>query len=886
MQRLIVLTVLSGLFLGVAPAQTPQQFDFFERGPYREGIPRPQDILGYAIGERHSYSYQMEDYIHALERATSRVKILQYGRSYEGRTLHLVLISAEENMQRLESTRAATDRLADPRQISADEVQQVVGKTPATVWLNFANDGNESAAFETGMQIAYQLAAGEDETTHKIRRQVLTIVNPAHNPESHDRFVAWYRSIVTGPNGNPDPNAVEHEREWLMNSNDTHFHVDPNRDAFRLSQVETRAVVRQFHRWHPQVFIDHHGNPPIFYFPPVAKPINENFPASSRKWEDTFGRAIGAEFDRFGWPYMNREVYDLHYPGYFDSYPSLNGAIGMTFETDGGGSQGLQLERPDGTRSTLRGAIAKHYSGSLAVLTAVADDRETLLRDYYNFRQSGMEEAEHSSVKQFVLLESGDPSRAASLADLLRQHKIEVHRTTDVFVSRRVHNYFNDAVETREFPPGAYVIRTQQPQKRLLTALLEREAKLNKEFVEVARERMERNLSLGRRAGRERLGFYDITAWSLPLSFGVEAYWTEDAPSHLQLMEESVSLPKGVSGGEGRHGYLFKPRSNAGLKLMSRLFQEGFKMLVTRTSLKVAGETFPAGSILLRTSRNPETLGEQIRSLAEETGVQVWAVDSAWTTEGPSLGTRMARDLKAPKVAIAAYEPTRGRSFGHLWFYFEAILGYPFTPIRTERFGSLDLSKYDVIIFPDGSDAGYERRLGKNGIEKLDRWIRDGGVFLGLKGGAAFATRPSVGWTSSFLYGRPPPKDAKVENREAIEKEVQTTPGAILRVELNNAHFLSFGYGSETLVLHNSGYIFSRSKEGSNVATYADEKARVSGFIWDSTERRIGGTSYLIDENLGRGQVILFAGDPLFRLLWPSLERMFTHAVFLAPSLR
>lgn len=897
LKRLVVSTLFLCLVTTVALGQSAPQFDFYERGPYQEGIPRPEEILGYAIGARHSYHYQMVDYIQALEASTARVKILEYGTSYEGRTLYLVLISSEENIQKYEEIRAATARLADPRQVAGGPaLTQLVASTPATVWLDFANDGNESAAFETGMQIAYQLAAGEGETTRKIRGQVLTIVNPAHNPESHDRFVAWYRAVTTGPGGNPDPNATEHEREWLMNSNDTHFHIDPNRDAIMLTQQITRAIVEQIHRWHPQVFIDHHGNPPIFYFPPVAIPINENFPQSSRKWETTFGRAIGAEFDRFGWPYMNRETYDLHYPGYFDSYPSLNGAIGMTFETDGGGSQGLQLERADGTRSSLRGAIAKHYSGSMAVLTATANDRETLLRDFYNFRKSGMEEGRQGSARQYVLLEGGDPSRAAALVDLLRQHKIEVFRATQDFSSRRVHNYFSDDVGTRTFPAGSYVIPAAQPQKRLLTAFLEKEAKLNDDFVAIARARMERNKTLGKRADKERIGFYDMTAWNLALSFGIEAYWTEDVATATEAVTAPADLPRGIIGGKARSGYLYKPDSNAALKLTAQLFKAEFKLVVTRTSLNVGDETFPPGSILLRVSRNEESLHERIRALAEETGVQVWAADTAWTEAGPSLGTRRAADLKAPKVAVASYEPTNGRGFGHLWFYFEKMIEYPFTAIRTERLGSIDLSKYDVIIFPDGSPRGYQRRLGEDGIENLKQWVKNGGVFIGFKGGAAFATGKDVELTSSKLYGRPLSDEAKkrmskesaegAAKIEAIEKEVFRTPGAMLRAQLNQAHFLTYGYGGETVVLHNSGYLFTPSEEGTNVATYAEENPRITGFLWEDTESRISGTPYLIDENVGRGHAILFADDPLFRLLFPNLERLFVNAVFLAPSMR
>ena len=142
-------------------------------------------------------------------------------------------------------------------------------------------------------------------------------------------------------------------------------------------------------------------------------------------------------------------------------------------------------------------------------------------------------------------------------------------------------------------------------------------------------------------------------------------------------------------------------------------------------------------------------------------------------------------------------------------------------------------------------------------------------------------------WTTSRLVGRrdeppagqPPPKD------QPEEKEVDATPGAMVRADFNTAHFLTLSYDAPQVVLHNSAYIFTPSKDGAHVVTYSKDKLRLSGFLWPETEKRLAGSPYLIAEKLGRGHVLLFADDPNFRLLWPRLTRLFTNAVFLAPSL-
>ena len=854
-------------------------FDFYSRGPYNPKIPRPEAVLGYAIGERHSYHHQMEAYIQALASASPRVKVIPYGASYEGRKTYLVIVSSEENMGRLEAIRSSIARLRDPRATTEAQAKQIAASTPAIAWLNHANDGNESAAFEAAMQSAYQLAAGEDAATRLIRQRLVTIVNPVHNPESHDRFVAWYNAIVHGRDGNPDRNAAEHAGDWLMNSNDNHYHIDLNRDAIGLTQKETREIVREIHRWNPQVFIDHHGNPPVFFFPPVALPINENLPPSTARWEQTVGKAIAAEFGKYGWSFMNREVFDLFYPGYFDSYPALNGATGLTFETDGGGSQGLRLERTDKTISTLRGGIAKHFAGAMAVLQATAENKDARLIDFYLFRKTAIEEAERGPVRQYALLPGKNPDQANALVSLLLEHQIEVYRDAS----------------------GRFVVPLNQPQGRLARTLLEPEAKLNEAFLKEEREKHERNQKLGRSASRERAGFYDVTAWSLPLSFGVEMESLAAATSRLERLTASPELAGGVDGGRASYAYLIPP-SNSALRLIAALFREDFKLLVARAGFQVGNESFPAGAFLARVERNPDKLHQRIQELASQTRVRIRAVNSPWTDSGITLGSPRVVDLKKPRVSIAVYEPVSGRSYGNQWFLFERMLDYSFTPIRTSQFRSADLREYEVIIFPDGSDAAYQEELGAGGVARLRAWIESGGVFIGLKGGAALATRRGVEWTTSRLVARrelgrrgepgpaaelpSQPPAAPPAGQQPPERPVDPTPGAMTRVEFNTAHFLALSYDANQVAMHNSDIIFTPSREGTHVVTYAKENLRASGFIWPETEKRLAGSPYLIAEKLGRGHVLLFADDPNFRLLWPRLTRLFMNAVFLAPSLQ
>src|SRR5207244_7977320 len=118
--------------------------------------------------------------------------------------------------------------------------------------------------------------------------------------------------------------------------------------------------------------------------------------------------------------------FDLFYPGYWDSWSSLHGAIGMTYETDGGGNLGYRWRRDDGTLQTLRAGIAKHVTADLTTVTVASANREAKLRDYRDFIETTLKEFK----RKFYLIPGKDPQAAGELVSLLAKQGIEVSRTT------------------------------------------------------------------------------------------------------------------------------------------------------------------------------------------------------------------------------------------------------------------------------------------------------------------------------------------------------------------------------------------------------------------------------------------------------------------------
>jgi hypothetical protein len=513
-----------------ADVRDDARFDFAARGPYRAAVPRPEALLGYRLGDRNTQYAEQERVLLAIARAApDRVRVEEIGATHEGRRMRLYVVSSPENIARLDAVRGDLDRLADPRALGAGEADAIARRTPVVVWINESVHGNESPGFETGMQLLYQLAASEEPATLAALRGAVVVLNPSSNPDGHERFAVWYNSVARR---DPANDSFEHREPWSIQGRYNHYRFDMNRDVIASTQPEVQAIMRGMLRWHPQVAVDQHGQVGTYFFPPAAAPVNRNIGPASEKWLAAIGRANAAAFDRYGWQYFVRDQFDLYYPGYWDTWPSLTGATGMTYETDGGGWKGLLWRRDDGSLLSFRDGIAKHWVSAMATIEATAARAAERLTDYAAFRRSAVDAGRAGPMRQVVIVPGADPQRAAELAAALVRAGVEVRRAEGAFSSARAHAYAPGApagAAARQFAAGAYVVDLAQPQGHLARAVLEPAPTLEPAFARRQEERFRRNQRRADGAGAEDPEFYDITAWSLPIAFGAEAYWTEDA---------------------------------------------------------------------------------------------------------------------------------------------------------------------------------------------------------------------------------------------------------------------------------------------------------------------------------------------------------------------
>ncbi|MFG0316344.1 MAG: M14 family zinc carboxypeptidase, partial [Planctomycetota bacterium JB042] len=486
---------------GPAPrtvAAGPAEFSLTPAAAYATQVPTPAAVLGHELGEEFSTHEQVRRVVEAIALASDRVEVRRYGTTWAGRPLVLALVSSPANLARIEAIGDGLRALEDPRPDPDGAARAaVIERSPAVCWLSFSVHGNEASGTEASLATLYHLAAAEDDEVARMLDDVVVVVDPCLNPDGRERYVQWYRS-VRGPTPDPDPQALVHDEPWPRGRSN-HYHFDLNRDWAFLTQVERRARLRAWRRLPPQVHADLHelGSESSYFFFPAAPPFNQNLPADTLRWGEVFGAANAAAFDRFGWTYFTGEAFDLLYPGYGDSWPSLNAAIGMTYEQAGHGRAGLVVRRSDGTLLTLADRVAHHFTAAVETVRTTATHRRALLERFARWHDDAVWEGREGPIAAYLLERTGSGHAVDELVRLLLAQGIEVHEAAEPFEVAEGHPFDGGPPAARRFAPGTVVVPLAQPRKRLAKALLEPRA-----------------------AVRENQ-FYDVSAWSLPLAFGV-----------------------------------------------------------------------------------------------------------------------------------------------------------------------------------------------------------------------------------------------------------------------------------------------------------------------------------------------------------------------------
>ncbi len=805
-------------------------------------IPSPADHLGYDIGGDFTPVSGIAHYFFALAEASDRVSVHPYGETYEGRPLLQVLVASPTHRGRLEEILELNRELTLP-ETSEARAREIIRTNPAVVYLSYGVHGNESSSPEAALWTAYDLARGAQDVAW-VLDSVIVVIDPMLNPDGRDMYVNGYRQL-RGETPNPDPSTLEHT---VRGGRTNHYGFDLNRDWAWATQIETRQRLATWSRWNPQVHADLHemgSNSTYFFFPP-AKPINPLFPEHTMAWAERIGNGNAEAFNREGWLYYTAQGFDLFYPGYGDSWPSLLGGIGMTYEQAGGGGAGLVVERSDGTLLTLKDRASHHWVASKATIRTAAAGRTDLLTGFAAFFRNVDE-----GIHDILLVPGVDSGRIHALAAHLRQQGIEVERATRSFQAQALPHPGYPARES--FPEGTLRVPARQTRGRLAAALLQPDQVLDAEAS------------------------YDITAWSLPYAYGVEAHTvrgTVGAPF------EPAGVPAPPSPGASAqtpYGYLMTPGFEAMPALVRFLVAEG-RAYAQPDTFRMGSTLYPAGTLFLPRGTNPD-LDRKVRDAGLEPYLA--PVSTGLTETGLDLGTGSAGVVTLPKVGVVG---TAGAGGSH-GFFLERILGLPFDALP-ETALSGDLHDYDVLIVAGGGG----RQAGAP-AEGLGAWVRAGGTLV--------AVGASLGESLAEIKPRRPEDEElkgdallaqalKTREERREDRWEESIPGTILKVRLDPGHPLAAGASADGLdgemfVLSN-GQAFEPATGYESVVFFPEGGEKIGGVISQKGLEQMARSTWLAQASVGRGTLILFAEDPLFRMFWYSGFQLYANAILLGPA--
>lgn len=816
----------------------------------------PEQFLGYKIGSKFTPHWKIVNYFrYVAENAGPMIKLEQYGETNEGRPLLLAFISEAQNMNRLEQIRLNNLRLAN---IAKDKMAAIEDNAPAIVWLSYNVHGNETSSSEAAMLTLFALVDPSDTKTREWLKNTVVVIDPCLNPDGRDRYVNWYNSVV---GKNPDPKIIarEHREPW-PGGRTNHYNFDLNRDWAWQTQVESKQRIKVYNQWMPQVHVDYHEQwvDAPYYFAPAAQPFHEVITQWQRDFQATIGRNHARYFDKNSWLYYTKEFFDLFYPSYGDTYPTFNGAIGMTYEQAGHGIAGAAVINSEGDTLTLYDRAIHHYTTGISTIEIASQNATKLIREFRKYFNDAVTTGMGEYKSYVIRNEKRDSERIRSFLTLLEQNGILFSFSSGG--TAKGFNYATGKEETFSINANDIVINAMQPRSSMVKVLLEPRTAL----VDSAT--------------------YDISAWSLPYAYGLTTWASKE-----KINASGSYAPTGVVNIETSYGYVMDWKGVNAAKTAGQLLQKGVLLRYAEQPFEIDGKKFERGSVLILKTSNKSfgnDLWDNVLEVANTNQVQLHPVSSGMVDKGFDFGSSKVRPFKAPKVVLLTGEGINANSAGEIWHFFEHQLDYPITLINANDIGRADWNDFNVLIMPDGN---YKFLNDKSAVESFKGWVE--------KGGKAIALENAVAQLAKAEFGIKPKKEKEEDSKKDTSSNYDDlkkfadrerdaisgfTPGSILKVELDNTHPLGFGYPGyyHTLKIDDRFYEYFKD-DGWNVGVIKKDN-RVSGFIGSNKKEKFKDGLLFGVQPMGNGTVIYMADNPLFRSFWENGKLLLCNAVFLA----
>lgn len=808
---------------------------------YNDKVPTPKAVLGFEVGEWNVDYGQLIRYFEKLAETSPRVSFEVFGHSYEKRPQVMLTISSAANLKNLDKIKSDRKKLRDPN-VSLD-----YGTMPLVLAAGYSVHGNEASGINSSLLAAYHFAAANE--IEEDLNNIVILIDPALNPDGYSRYSTWVNSHRSY-NLNGDPNNRELGEAW-PGGRGNHYWFDLNRDWLLVQHPESQNRVAKFQEWLPNIYLDYHemGSNSTFFFPPgIPSRDHPLIPKRTVALTEKMAAFHAKAMEEIGSLYYAKESFDEYYFGYGSTYPDIQGSIGILFEQ--ASSRG-HLQESNYGPLTFAFTIRNQFRTSISSFAFAKEMRSEINKSMHDFYKEAFQLSAADTDKAIIFGSMEDGARSFHLADMIQQHAVDVYSLNEDITVNGV-----------PFEKGkSYIVPLNQPQYRLIKSLFE----VRNDFQD----------SL----------FYDVSAWTMPMAFDLDYMALSSRILNLanvSLLDEDFSLNSGkVLGEKDAYAYGFGWEGYYAPKAAYQLMQKGYLVRVNNEPITLADKTeLKRGSILVSMPRESKVeldLFEDLQKIAEDTGLEIHTINTGYTG-GINLGSPQIDVLKKPEVALLVGTGVVSLEAGEIWHLLDQRMDMPITLLPVERVGYADLSKYNVIVMPNGPYS----TLGKEEAEKIKSWTSAGGTLI--------ARGTALNWLNTQELVK---FEFKKEEKEEEKKKVQPyadfpkntgarlTSGTIFHAKLDPSHPIGYGFNKESIHTFRNNNLFLETAKNpySNPLVYTNQPL-ASGYVHPENLEKIKNTAVIQVKKLGSGRVIGLVDNPNFRAVWFGTNKLFLNSVF------
>ena len=902
-------------------------------GNYSDDIDKPDNFLDFGYGERVANPKQITNAINAWSLQSDKIKVVEYAKSHEGRPLMAVFISSSDNINKLSEIQSNISLLTDARNLNDRKAMEIIDNLPAIAWMAYSIHGNETSGADAALGIIYHLIASNDSEVLDMLSNMVVVIDPMMNPDGRDRFsksLEQYRG--TAPNY--DDQSLLHTGDWPYGRTN-HYFFDLNRDWIYLTQPETQGRVPLINKWRPQIMVDGHemGPQDTFMTGPPREPINTNIDKDLIKWGNVFAQDQASAFDDRNWRFYTGEWHEDLYPGY-SFYVQFRGTLGILYEQSRMAEDGVR--RPEGTIQSYKESVHHQYVSTISNLKTLEKNSKAMYKDYWDGRKYNVSKNGEYSNQTFVILPNKNITRLNTLAEKLEAQDIKIYKNVKPIKVEQVLKQNGVKEENFTIPVNSMIVPNLQPEAPLIAAMLEFDAEI-KESVLLE----ERQVTL--KNGSSIM--YDTTAFNLTMMYGLPAVTVpENIESGLINWELEASE---IDTQKSAVMWVVDGVDDRSVSFAARLMEQDVQVRIIDKESTLSSYQFSRGSVAVIAMDNPniENLNDLVNIVATDLNVSVYSVDSGFGPDAlPDWGGRHFRLLNRPQIALLSHSGFSSYDVGVSWWSLDHHLGIRHSQLDASLVNYGDLRRYNTIILP----SGYSN-INSNQLSIISDWVEQGGTLIAHNGSSRYlSSNNGIGSVKTvqntfddiddynidlqreFLSLDEMISIPEVSNKLSLEisypwelsktkytkDELETRDkwqslfmpsGAIVAGRIDSDHWLTFGT-PETIPLLYSNYpvlmtggnseaavrigelVSSDSNEyrsinWSDIPPNNDLNIKMSGLVWPEAAQRIANSAYLTRERYGKGQIILFSGEPNFRGSSLGTNRLWLNAVIYGSGL-